>query len=411
MIDCVTPRQADSAESSIGSVTDSPHPRADELLTGAVEALPVGRLAEQVAEGNALRVKLGIDPTAPDIHLGHCVVLDKLADFQRAGHEVVLIIGDYTAMVGDPSGRDTQRPILSAEEIAANAATFEQQAFKILDEAATTVRFNSEWLEMPTHELFRLARAVTVAQVLERDDFAKRMAADKPISILETLYPLLQGYDSVAVEADVELGGTDQKFNLLLARDVQRSYGVPEQSILCMPILPGIDGKQRMSKSLGNYVGITEVPEEMFGKLMSIPDDAMPDYYAMVLREEFDPEEPPNLAKRRLAGSVVERFHGRDAARGAEEKFDAVHVRHEVPGDVPGLSLAGAVGDAEPVHLPALIASAFELSTSEARRLLSQGGVRLDGEVLAADLLDMPSNELTGRTLQAGKRRFVSLEP
>jgi len=392
-------------------VTDSPHPRADELLTGAVEALPVGRLAEQVAEGNPLRVKLGIDPTAPDIHLGHCVVLDKLADFQRAGHEVVLIIGDYTAMVGDPSGRDTQRPILSADEIAANAATFERQAFRILDEGATTVRFNSEWLEMPTHELFRLARAVTVAQVLERDDFAKRMAADRPISILETLYPLLQGYDSVAVEADVELGGTDQKFNLLLARDVQRAYGVPEQSILCMPILPGIDGKQRMSKSLGNYVGITEAPEEMFGKLMSIPDDVMPDYYAMVLREEFDPEEPPNLAKRRLAGSVVERFHGRDAARGAEENFDAVHVRHEVPGDAPGVSLAGAVGDADPVHLPALIASAFEVSTSEARRLLAQGGVRIDGEVVAADRLDLPASELNGRTLQAGKRRFVSLGP
>ncbi len=378
---------------------------------GAVEALPAGQLEEQLGEGRPLRIKLGIDPTAPDIHLGHCVVLDKLADFQRAGHEVVLIIGDYTARVGDPSGRDTQRPVLDPSEIEANAKTFQEQAFKILDPERTTVRFNSEWLDMPMEDLFKLVGAVTVAQVLERDDFDKRIKADLPISVLEILYPLLQGYDSVAIRSDVELGGTDQKFNLLLGRDIQRSYGVPEQSILCMPILPGLDGKQRMSKSLGNYVGVTDAPEDVFGKLMSIPDEVMPTYYDLVLRREVPAEMSPNEAKRELARSVAARFHGESAAEQAESRFDQIHVSGEVPDDVESHSLAVFANAEGDVHLPALISGLFGVSSSEARRLIEQGGVKLDGDTLAADSgFDLPSVELTGKVLQVGKRRFASLQ-
>jgi len=392
-------------------MTDSAADLSKELQMGAVEALPAGQLEEQLGEGRPLRIKLGIDPTAPDIHLGHCVVLDKLADFQRAGHEVVLIIGDYTARVGDPSGRDTQRPVLDPSEIEANAKTFQEQAFKILDPERTTVRFNSEWLDMPMEDLFKLVGAVTVAQVLERDDFDKRIKADLPISVLEILYPLLQGYDSVAIRSDVELGGTDQKFNLLLGRDIQRSYGVPEQSILCMPILPGLDGKQRMSKTLGNYVGVTDAPEDVFGKLMSIPDEVMPTYYDLVLRREVPVEMSPNEAKRELARSVAARFHGESAAEQAESRFDQIHVSGEVPDDVESHSLAVFANAEGDVHLPALISGLFGVSSSEARRLIEQGGVKLDGDTLAADSgFDLPSVELTGKVLQVGKRRFASLQ-
>jgi tyrosyl-tRNA synthetase len=381
------------------------------LKRGAAEILPEGQLDKQLASGDPLRVKLGIDPTAPDIHLGHVVVLTKLAQFQEEGHQVVLIIGDYTARVGDPSGRDSQRPILTPEEIQANAQTFQDQAFKVLDREATEVRFNSEWLDMPAQELFRLMAKVTVARLLEREDFTKRMKADQPISSLELLYPILQGYDSVAIRADVELGGTDQKFNLLFGRDIQRAYDVPEQSIMTMPILPGIDGVRRMSKSLGNYVGVTDSPEEMFGKLMRVPDEAMGTYYELLLGEAA-PDGDPMAAKRALARRIVERFHDASAAEAAEARFDTVHVAREIPDDIPELSLADADGVQEnggDVHLPALIAGVFGISSSEARRLIAQGGVKLDGEGLAPDSLDMPAGELGGRVLQVGKRRFVRL--
>jgi tyrosyl-tRNA synthetase len=381
----------------------------DDLLRGAEEALPEGRLEKQLAKGEPLRVKLGIDPTAPDIHLGHVVVLTKLAQFQQQGHKVVLIIGDFTARVGDPSGRDTQRPILTPEEIDANAKTFQDQAFKVLDRDATEVRFNSEWLDVPAQELFQLMAKVTVARLLEREDFARRMQADQPISSLELLYPILQGYDSVAVRSDVELGGTDQKFNLLFARDIQRAYDVPEQSVMTLPILPGIDGVRRMSKSLGNYVGVTDPPEEMFGKLMRIPDDVMGTYYELLLGEDL-PDEEPVRAKRALARRIVERFHGAAAAEAAEAHFDKVHVTHEVPDDIPELSLADAEGvNGGDVHLPALIAGVFGMSSSEARRLIAQGGVKLDGESVPPESLDLPAGELGGRVLQVGKRRFVRL--
>jgi tyrosyl-tRNA synthetase len=383
----------------------------DILRRGAEEVLPDGRLEEQLGAGKPLRVKLGIDPTAPDIHLGHVVVLTKLAQFQQLGHQVVLIIGDYTARVGDPSGRDTQRPILSPREIDANARTFQDQAFKVLDRDATEVRFNSEWLDMPVQELFRLMAKVTVARLLEREDFTRRMQADQPISSLELLYPVLQGYDSVAIRSDVELGGTDQKFNLLFARDIQRAYDVPEQSIITMPILPGTDGVRRMSKSLDNYVGVTEPPEEMFGKLMRIPDEAMGTYYLLLLGED-EPGGDPMQAKRALAGRIVARFHDAEAAAAAEQRFDTVHVAREVPEDVPELQLSDADGVAEgdgEVHLPALIAGVFEISSSEARRLIAQGGVKLDGEAVPPERLDVPADELAGRVLQVGKRRFVRL--
>jgi tyrosyl-tRNA synthetase len=376
------------------------------LLRNAVEALPGGQLERQLEEGRPLRVKLGIDPTAPDIHLGHTVVLRKLREFQDLGHTVVLIIGDYTGRVGDPSGRSQLRPELASEEIGRNAETFQRQAFTVLDPERTEVRRNGEWLDMPMEDLFRLARTATVAQLLERDDFAKRYAEGQPISILELLYPLLQGYDSVAVRSDVELGGTDQKFNLLLARDVQAAYGVPPQSILTLPILPGIDGVQRMAKSVGNYVGVTEPPEEVFGKLMRVPDRAMPVYYELLLDEVFDPERPAVEAKRGMARSLTARFHGEPAAEAAEAHFDRLHVEHGIPEELEEFTFESPDGE---VHLPAVMADAFGLSSSEGRRLIAQGGVKLDGEPVEAGALDLPAERLDGAVLQVGKRRFAKL--
>jgi tyrosyl-tRNA synthetase len=379
-------------------MTDS---RADFLLRNVVDALPDGALQRKLEEGRPLRVKLGIDPTAPDIHLGHVVVLQKLREFQDAGHEVVLIVGDYTARVGDPSGRSSERPVLSPEQIDHNAETFKTQAFTVLDPDRTELRFNGEWLDMPAEELFRLARTSTVAQILERDDFAKRYAARAPISILELLYPLLQGYDSVAVHADVELGGTDQKFNLLLGRDIQASYGLPQQVAVTMPILPGIDGVKRMSKSEGNYVGVGEPADEQFGKLMRVPDDVMPVYYDLLLGGGFDPSRPAVESKRALARAIVERFHGASAAAEAEAHFDRLHVERALPDEIEEAELPAG----DPVHLPALLKEHFGMSSSEGRRLLASGGVRLDGEQLGAGDLDVPADRLDGRVLQVGKRR------
>jgi tyrosyl-tRNA synthetase len=380
-----------------------------DLRRNAVDVLPEGRLEEQLKGGKPLRVKLGIDPTTADIHLGHTVVLGKLAEFQREGHTVVLIIGDFTAQVGDPSGRSATRPMPSAEEIEANAATYQEQAFKILDREKTEVRRNSEWLRMEPEALLGLLAQTTVARLLERDDFQKRMAEAQPIAALELLYPLLQGYDSVAIEADVELGGTDQKFNLLFGRDVQTAYGQQPQSIMTLPILVGTDGVQKMSKSLGNYVGVTDPPEEMFGKLMSIPDEAMDEYYRLLLGQERL-EAPPNDAKRELGRRIVDRFHGEGAGAGAEERFNQVHVKHEVPDDIPVVELGEYSADGNGlVHLPRLIAGAFGVSSSEGRRLIQQGGVKLDGDSVPAQPLDVEAASLDGRVLQVGKRRFCRL--
>ncbi len=379
-------------------------------MRNAVDVLPAGRLEEQLAVGRPLRVKLGIDPTTPDIHLGHTVVLEKLREFQLEGHQVVLIVGDFTARVGDPSGRSAQRPLPSPEEIGANAATYQEQAFKVLDRERTEVRFNSEWLRMAPEELLGLLAQTTVARLIERDDFQKRLAAGAPIAALELLYPLLQGYDSVAVEADVEIGGTDQKFNLLFGRDVQTAYGQVPQSIMTLPILVGTDGARKMSKSLGNYVGVTESPEEMFGKTMRVPDEAMPDYYRLVLGIEPPAAMPPNEAKRGLARGIVERFHDASAAAAAEEHFNRLFVERGAPEEVEELALAPFLGDnGDAVHLPLLMAEAFEISSSEARRLIKQGGAKLDGEPISPDTLDLAPGALDGRVLQVGKRRFRRL--
>ena len=355
-------------------------------------------------------MKLGIDPTTADIHLGHVVVLAKLREFQEAGHTVVLIVGDFTARVGDPSGRSAQRPLPSVEEISANAATYQEQAFKVLDRSRTEVRHNSEWLRMEPEELLGLLSRTTVARLLERDDFQKRMAAGSPVAALELLYPLLQGYDSVAVEADVELGGTDQKFNLLFGRDMQAAYGQEPQSILTMPILVGIDGVRKMSKSLGNYVGVTDAPEEMFGKLMRIPDEAMPEYLRLLLSSEPDGDRPPNEEKRDLAARIVTQFHGASAAAEAEAHFDRLFVRHEAPEEVEEASVDAYIGsDGGLVHLPLMIGKLFGISSSEARRLIRQGGVKLDGDPVPAGTLDLESAGLDGKVLQVGKRRFRRL--
>jgi tyrosyl-tRNA synthetase len=398
--------------------------RAGTLAANTVDSLPEGALSDKLSlaeqEGRGLRVKLGIDPTAPDIHLGHAVVLRKLREFQDAGHRVVLIVGDYTARVGDPSGRSSLRPILSEGEIDANAATFQEQAVKILDPdpEQLEVRRNSEWLDMPMTDLFGLLRTTTAAQLLERDDFAKRWSAKEPISMLELLYPLLQGYDSVAVRADVEVGGTDQKFNLLLGRDVQRAHHQPAQAILTMPILVGTDGTRKMSKSLGNQIGITDSPQEMYGKTMAIPDELISEYRRLLLGsgEAVTPadgspagepsELSPRDAKRALARDLVAWLHSPEDAVSAERHFDRVFVEHEDPETIEEATFAS---DGGMVHLPGLMAEEFGISRSQARRLIDEGGVRLGETQLANGEHDIPGERADGKVLKVGKRRFRRL--
>jgi tyrosyl-tRNA synthetase len=398
--------------------TDEAAQVADRLSRNAVDSLPKGALAEKLRaarfEHRQLRVKLGIDPTAPDIHLGHAVVLGKLREFQDAGHRVVLIVGDYTARVGDPSGRSSLRPMLTEAEIDANAATFQEQALKILDAdpQRLEVRRNSEWLDMAMIDMLALLRTTTVAQLLERDDFAKRWGAREPISMLELLYPLLQGYDSVAVRADIEIGGTDQKFNLLLGRDIQRAYGQPEQAILTMPILVGTDGHRKMSKSLGNHIGITDEPQEMYGKTMAIPDEAMADYYRLLLGGEPAAQpgngagRSPRDSKRALARGLVRWLSGDSDALAAEEHFDRVFVQREAPQEIDEASFEGEDGM---LHLPGLIASEFDMSRSDARRLIDQGAVTLGEQPLAAGEHDVACERADGQVLKVGRRRFRRL--
>jgi tyrosyl-tRNA synthetase len=377
------------------------------LARDAVDCLPAGGLQRKLELGRPLRVKLGLDPTAPDVHLGHTVVLRKLREFQDRGHVVVLIIGDYTARVGDPSGRSSTRPQLSGDEIDANARTYVEQAAKVLDPDRIELRHNSEWLDMKMEALFALTRTTTVAQLLERDDFAKRFAANEPISITELLYPLMQGYDSVAVRADVELGGTDQKFNLLLGRDVQRAYGIEEQVALTMPILPGVDGERKMSKSLGNHIGVTDAPEEMYGKTLSVPDAAMASWYELLLGEPLPEGLSPRDAKHALARRLVARLHSEAAAEAAAAHFERVFVRGAMPEEIEEATFVAHDGSA--VHLPALIADSFGGSRSDARRKLTQGAVKLDGAALGAQDLDVAAERLDGAVLQVGKRQFRRL--
>ena len=375
-----------------------------ELTRNAIDVLPEGGLERKLALGRPLRVKLGVDPTSPDVHLGFAFVLDRLAGFQRAGHTVVLIVGDYTARIGDPSGRSKERPVLPDEVLDANAQLFAEQAFRILDRDETEVRFNGEWLGALSYaDVVRLARTTTVARLLERDDFAERFAAREPISLSELLYPVMQAYDSVAVEADVEIGGTDQLYNLLTGRDVMEHYGLQPQLVVTYPLLVGTDGEEKMSKSRGNYVGITEPPEEMFGKTMSIPDEALPQWWQMLVGGEH-----PDGAmewKLELARRVTARWHGEEGAAAGEEHFTRVVRRGEAPENVAEARLPAG----DPIHLPALLAEhGFASSTSEARRLIAQGAVRID-EVKVAEL-DVPRRRLEGALVQAGKRRFVRFE-
>jgi tyrosyl-tRNA synthetase len=373
-----------------------------ELTRNAVDVLPEGALEQKLKLGRPLRIKLGIDPTSPDLHLGFAFALENLRSFQEEGHEIVLIVGDYTARIGDPSGRSAERPVLSGEVLDANAKEFEQQAYRIIDPKRTTVRFNGEWLGKLTYEqTVRLCRTMTVARLLERDDFAKRFAAHAPISLSELLYPLMQAYDSVAIEADIEVGGTDQLYNLLAGRDVMAQYGLEPQMVITFPLLIGLDGEEKMSKSKGNYIAIQDPPEDMFGKVMSIPDKLLGQWWEIALGREA-PEVDPMASKLGLASGIVEKWHGAAAASRAAAHFSQVVQRHEAPDDVP----EGELPDGDPIHLPALLVERLGIgSTSEARRLIEQGGVRLDGEVVKE--LDVPRARLQGATLQAGKRRFM----
>lgn len=400
------------------------------LQSGAAEIAPEGGLAEKLALGRPLRVKLGLDPTAPTVTLGWAVVLRKLRQFQDAGHQAVLIIGDFTARVGDPSGRSSTRPTLSKEEVDAFAERVLSQFWKVIDRDRVELRRNSEWLEtLGVEDVLRLTASTTVARMLERDDFANRFATGKPISLMEFLYPLLQGADSVAVEADVELGGTDQLFNLLVGRELQRDAGKDPQIALTMPLLEGLDGVQKMSQSLGNYVGVDEPPEDMFGKLMSIPDQLIAKYELLCTDLGADDNARvsmglaegslhPNEEKRRMARTIVDLYHGPGAGEAAERRFDLIHKEHGIPEDPPDVRVPMSVFRKEEdgmwsVHVPALLeAMGLVSSRSEARRLQAQGGVRMDGQAQQSEDLPIegePPGAISGSVWQVGRRRFARL--
>jgi tyrosyl-tRNA synthetase len=375
----------------------------DDLTRNAVNVLPAGGLEEKLKLGRPLRVKLGIDVTSPDIHIGRAIPLQRMRAFQDKGHTGVLIIGDYTTRIGDPSGRSAERPILSDEEIDRNAKTYLDQAMVILDPDRTEVRYNGEWLSKLSYaDVVGLARTITVARILERDDFDKRFKAQEPISVSELLYPLMQAYDSVAINADVELGGTDQLYNLLAGREVMPHYGLEPQVILTTPLLLSWDGS-KMSSSVGNNIPLTAAPEEMFGRTMRISDDQLPQWYELLM-EQPPPQGDPLEAKLELARFLVRRSHGDEAAKAAEDHFTRVVRQGEAPDDVPELALP----EGDPVHLPALLVDGLGVaSTSEARRLIQQGGVKLNGEPAAS--VDLPREALAGALLQVGKRKFARL--
>ena len=395
-------------------------PKIDRIYANAVDVIPREELDRRLKSGASLRVKLGIDPTAPDIHLGFVVVLRKLREFQNLGHTAVLMIGDYTALVGDPSGLSKTRPVLSSEEIEKNTRTYLEQAYLVLDRDRTEVRRNSEWLAPLTmKDLIELTRATTVARILERDDFSKRYAAGEPITLTELLYPLMQAYDSVAIDSDVELGGTDQLYNLLMGRQIMEYYGKTPQCVLTTPLLVGTDGTAKMSKSLGNYIGVTENPRDMFGKAMSIPDEMMPGYYSLVLAQD-PPEAPPVEQKRELARSLVREFHAEEDVADAEEYFNTVASRG-IPEDVieialplepdkglkPGPGLKPSGNDIWIVNL--ITYAGFATTNGEARRFIRGGAVRLDGEVIEDEKISLPPEALEGKVLQVGKRRYARL--
>jgi tyrosyl-tRNA synthetase len=372
-----------------------------DLTRNAVQVLPEGELERRLALGRPLRVKLGIDVTAPHIHIGNGIPLQRMRAFQDAGHTGVLIVGDYTARIGDPSGASAERPLIPPEEIDRMAAKFFESAYTILDPERTEVRYNGEWLaKVDFAEVLRLTRAITVARLLERDDFAKRFASQQAISVSELLYPLMQAYDSVAVEADVELGGTDQLYNLLTGRDVMEAYGLEPQLVLTTPLIESWDGT-KMSGSKGNYIALVEDPNEQFGKTMRLPDEMLPDYYRLVMEQEL-PGGDPMQAKLALARFIVARAHGAEAAEAAEQYFTRVVREHQVPAEIEDVPVSE-----DPVHLPAFLAGRLGDSSSHWRRVIDQGGVKLDGRPLAG--YDLALAEADGAVLQAGKRHFMRL--
>jgi len=375
------------------------------LTRGCVDVVSKADLAKKLESGKTLKIKLGCDPTSADLHLGHSVALSLMRRFQDMGHIAVLVIGDFTAAIGDPSGRDSTRPVLAREAILQNAKTYTEQAFKVLDPSKTEIRFNSEWLDpfVSGKQLLATLQKVTVAQVLERDDFKKRMAAGNPISMLEILYSLFQGQDSVELKADVELGGTDQIFNLLVGRQLQKNNGQEPQVAITVPLLVGLDGVKKMSKSYKNYVGLTDAPEDMFGKIMSIADEVMPMYYELLTTENLDEIKAlhPMVAKKKLAHLLVARFHNQEAADAAQTHFETVFSKKEIPSDMPALNVQ------EGTLLSAVIFTAgAAASKNKARGLIEQGAVRLKGEKVTADT---PLSFENGDVLQVGKRHFFKL--
>jgi tyrosyl-tRNA synthetase len=373
-----------------------------ELVVARAQGVLPSRAALVEALGRRLTIKLGVDPTSAELHFGHAVPIALLGRLQRMGHRPVLVVGDVTARIGDPSGRSEERPLLPGDVLDANAQEFADQAFRILDREQTEIRFNGEWLGTLSYaEVVRLARTLTVARLLERDDFANRFRSGEPISVSELLYPLMQAYDSVAIEADIEIGGTDQLFNLLAGREVMPEYGVEPQVVMTFPLLVGLDGEGKMSKSRGNYVAINDAPEEMFGKVMSIPDAALPQWWSMLVGEEPMAEEPMAW-KLELARRIVGRWHGAEGAAAGEAHFTRVVRKGQAPDDVPEAPLPAG----DPVHLPSVLVDVLDIgTTSEARRLLAQGAIRIDDDVVTD--LDVPRERLTGALLQAGKRRYV----
>lgn len=392
------------------------------IKSGTAQIVPESALLEKLKRGVPLNVKLGVDPTAPDIHLGHAVPLRKLRQFQDLGHQVTLIIGDGTALIGDPSGRNSTRPQLTREQIKENAQTYVDQAFKVLDPEKTTLRYNSEWiLSLGMEDLLKIASNFTVARILERDDFHNRYTSELPISLHEFLYPIMQAYDSVVIKADVELGGTDQLFNLLAGRELMEKMGMEPQVCLTLPLLEGTDGVKKMSKSYGNYIGLTDAPNDMFGKVMSIPDELMVKYYRLASTVPVDQidaiekglaadEIHPNRCKRDLAQNIVAAYYDEEAAKEAEAAFDRQFKQHEVPEDIPEFAADLTPNEEGTVYLAKLIAdSGLTKSTGDARRMIDQGGVKINGEAVAAKAYNVAPESLSGAVIQVGKRKFVRL--
>lgn len=376
----------------------------ERIKRGTNEIIPVGELSKKLSSGRKLRIKLGVDPTAPDLHLGHTVIINKLKTFQDLGHQIVFLIGDFTARIGDPSGRSETRPVMTEEQIKKNVETYTEQVFKILDKDKTEIAYNSSWLgELGINGLLKLASKSTVAQMLIRDDFEKRYKADKPISIVEFLYPLLQAYDSVALKADVELGGNDQKFNLLLGREIQRDYGIKEpQTVITMPLLEGTDGVRKMSKSYNNYIALNDSPKDMFGKIMSISDDLMYKYYELLTQDDLTSVKAmhPKEAKSALAGQIVERYYGKESALKEKQEFNKVFAEKNVPDNIPEFEIET---DTDLKLSDLLVKSGMVLSRKEAKRLIEQGGVKIDSQRTTHDVF---LNFSESFVLQTGKRNF-----